>query len=230
MINQIVEPSTRRTAREAGIWYALLAVFSVFGIMYADSRLYVAGDAAATAGKILADEWLFRLGIASNLAGQVSFLFAGLAFYRLFAAVDRGLARMLAALVVASVPIAFLNILNKFAPLILLGDSAFAKAFAPAQLQALALLFLELEKQGMLVVGIFWGLWLLPLGLLVYKSGFFPKVLGVLLVVNCAAYLLDAFLAILVPGVRAFVSPVTGALLAIGEIPFLLWLLIRGAR
>jgi hypothetical protein len=230
MSNVVVEASPRRSARVAGIWYAILTVLTIFGIVFADSRFYVPGDAAATAGRILADDLLFRLGIASNLAGQACQIFVGLAFYRLFKAVDKGQARTMLALVVAMVPIAFLNMLNKFAPLILLGNSAFLKAFEPAQLQALAMLFIELQKYGTVIVGVFWGLWLLPLGLLVFKSGYFPKILGVLLVINFAGYLLDCFMALLFPGVRAIVSPILITLQAIGEVPFLLWLLIRGAR
>lgn len=222
--------SPRRDARVAGAWYAVLTVLTVFGILYADSRFYVAGDAAATAGRILADPWMFRLGIASNLAGQACQLFVGLAFYRLFERVDEEQARTLLALVVAMVPIAFLNMLNKFAPLILLGDSPFTKAFEPTQLQALAMLFIELQKYGTLIVGVFWGLWLLPLGLLVFKSGYFPKVLGVLLVINFASYMVDCLLVLLFPSVRVLVLPILMMLMAVGEVPFLLWLLIRGAR
>jgi hypothetical protein len=114
----IAESSLRKDARVAGILYALLAAFSVFGIMYADSRFSVAGDAVAMAARIRADEFLFRLGIASALAGQVCQLFLGLAFYRLFRSVNKDQARWLLALVIAMVPVAFLNMLNKFAPTI----------------------------------------------------------------------------------------------------------------
>jgi len=230
MSNQAIAMSPRREARIAGMWYAVLTVFTVFGMLYVDARLYVPGDAAATASRIMADQWVYRLGIASSLAGQVCQVFVGLAFYRLFKSVDKGQARALLALVVAMVPVAFLNMLSKFAPLILLGDSAYMKAFEPGQLQALSMLFIELQRYGVLITGVFWGLWLLPLGLLVYKSGLFPRVLGILLIVNCSAYLLDFLLAIIWPGVRASVAPVLNALCAVGEVPLLFWLLIRGAR
>jgi hypothetical protein len=98
MSNQAIAMSPRRDARIAGMWYAILAALSVFGMLFVDARLYVPGDAAATASRILADQWVYRLGIASTLAGQVCQVFVGLAFYRLF--------------------------------LILLGDSAYMKAFA----------------------------------------------------------------------------------------------------
>ncbi|MGO9309615.1 MAG: DUF4386 domain-containing protein [Spirochaetia bacterium] len=222
--------SPRREARIAGAWYAALAVLSAFGILFVDARLYVPGDAAATAGRILADEWVYRLGISSTLLSQVAQVLVGLSFYRLFKSVDKGLVRTMLALVIAMVPVAFLNMLNKFAPLMLLGDPAYLKAFTPGQLQALAVLFIELQRYGTLIVEVFWGLWLLPLGLLVYKSGLFPRVLGVLLIVNCAAYLVDFLLAVMWPGVRTAAAPVINALSAVGEIPFLLWLLIRGSR
>ena len=226
---QIVERSPRALARIAGLWYLLLAVCAYF-TFFVDSTLYVSGDAVATAAKILARTSLFRLGIVSDLVGEAGFLFSGLAFYRLFASVDGHQARTLLAVVVASVPIAFLVTLNKFAPIILLGDAGFLKAFEPAQLQALAMLFIELQKYGILIVSVFWGLWLLPLGILAYKSGFFPRIFGVLLIVNFASYMVNEFLAFLFPEAKQLIAPVMTVLLAIGEIPFLFWLLIRGAR
>ena len=230
MSNQIVERSPRASARIAGLWFLLLAVCSFFTVLFVDSNIYVSGDAVATAAKILDHTWLFRLGIVSDLVGEAGFLFAGLAFYRLFASVDRHQARTLLALVIASVPIAFLVTLNKFAPIILLGDAGFLKAFEPDQLQTLAMLFIELHKYGILIVSVFWGLWLLPLGILAYKSGFFPKIFGILLIVNFASYMVNEFLAFLFPEAQLLIAPVMNVLLAIGEIPFLFWLLIRGAR
>jgi len=108
MMNRNADPSPSGSARVAGAWYALLTVFSIFGIVYADSRFYVAGDAATTMGRILSDEGLFRLGIASNLAGQVCQVFLGLALFRLFEPVDRDRARTVLGLAVAMVPVAFL--------------------------------------------------------------------------------------------------------------------------
>ncbi len=207
----------------------LLFVFSMFGIMYVDSRFYVPGDAAATAGKILADGLLFRLGIVSNLIGQACQIFVGLALYRLFQSVDKDQARALLALVVAMVPVAFLNMLNKFAPLILLGDPGLLKAFDPAQLQALAMLFVELQRYGTLIAGVFWGLWLIPLGLLVFKSGYFPKVLGILLLIGCAGFIVDSLTAFILPSASSIMTPI-GNVLSMGELTFILWFVIKGVR
>jgi hypothetical protein len=173
---------------------------------------------------------LFRLGIVSNLVGQVCFVFLGLAFYDLFKSTDKSRARTLLALVTASVPIAFLSMLNKLAPLVLLKDPGFLKAFEPAQLQALAMLFLELHKYGSLLAGIFWGLWLFPLGLLVFESGYFPRFLGVLLFAGFAGYLGESLAAFLFPSAGKVVSPIFNMLMIIGEVPFMLWLIIFGAR
>ena len=137
---------------------------------------------------------------------------------------------MLLALVVAAVPVAFLGLLTKFVPLLLWANPVFAQVFEPAQLQALSLLSIQLAQHSILMVGIFWGLWLLPLGILVWKSGFLPRVLGILLVINCAAYVVDSLLAVILPETRTALGPVMTMLQIIGEVPLLLWLLIRGAK
>ncbi len=229
MMNHTLDISVRKSADSARIWYVLLMVFSVFGIILADSRFYAPGDAAATVGKILAEERLFRLGIAGFMVGQVCFIFVGLALFGLFKSTDKNQARSMLALVIASVPIAFLNILGKFAPLILMGDRPFLNAFEPAQLQALAMLFIELQRIGALIAEVFWGLWLFPLGILVIKSGYFPKFLGVFLLIGGAGYVAGSFTAFVFPGVSPAVSPIANAL-CMGELPFVLWIIILGVR
>jgi len=221
--------SPNHTSRIAGFWYLGLAVFASVGMLLADARFVVPGDAAATAAAIRGDGLLYRLGIASALVGQGCFVFVGLAFGRLFRPVDESLARALVTLVVVAVPIAFLNEVFRFAPVVLLGEPSLP-GFEPAQLQALALFFLKLHEEGILIVSVFWGLWLLPLGILTWKSGFFPRVFGALLLVNGVSYVVDSFVGLVVPDVHRAIAPVMGVLLAIGEIPFLLWLLVRGAR
>ena len=225
-----IENSPLRASRIAAFWYLGLAVFGAYGILGANAHFLVPGDAVATAALIRADGLLFRIGIASNLVAQVCFLFAGLAFYRLFVTVNKPVALTLVALVVAAVPIDFLNTVFRFAPLVLLGDTPYLRVFDPGQLQALALFFLKLQDYGTDIVGIFWGLWLFPLGLLTWQSKFLPKVLGALLVVNGLTYVVDSLLIMVFPDVHVLFLPVTTVLQIIGEIPFLLWLLVRGAR
>lgn len=218
-----------KASRVAGFWYLALAVFGGFGIAWADAHFLVAGNAAATAALVRSEDLFFRLGIYSNLIGQACFVMVGLGFYRLFKPVNANQARILAALVIAAVPIAFLNMVFKFGALLLVDPSMFA-AIPVAEKDALVLWLLEVQKYGTQIASVFWGLWLLPLGVLTWQSGWFPKVLGVLLLVNGAAYVLDSALVMTLPTVHSAAGPVLAALLPIGEIPFLLWVLIRGAR
>jgi hypothetical protein len=230
MENSVDRTSPRIPAQFAGVWYIIFLAFGAFEMLVADARFSVPGNAAETAARIVADGWLFRLGIVSGLAGQVCFVFLGLAFYKLFRPVGKDMARTLLCLVIASVPIAFLNMLNKLAPLLLLGGSDFLKVFPAGQLQALAMMFIELQKYGTVIAGVFWGLWLLPLGTLVFRSGWFPRVFGILLLAGGACYLLDSLLAFVLPDLRESISPILNGLLTIGEVPFILWLLVRGPR
>lgn len=218
-----------RASRIAGFWYLALAVFGAFGIAFADARFLIPGDSAATAAVLRAEELLFRLGIYGSLVGQACFVMVGLAFYRLFESVNRNQARILLAMVVSAVPIAFLNTVFKFGALLLVDPSAF-HSIPMAEREALALWMLEMQKYGTQIASVFWGLWLLPLGVLTWQSGWLPKVLGALLLVNGGAYLLDSAMAMTVPRMHTFVAPYLSVLLPIGEIPFLLWILIRGAR
>ena len=215
-----------KTARVAGLLYLIMALCSAFGMIYVDSKIYVAGDAAATAGNIQAFAGLIRLGFVSSLVAQISFLFLVYVLYKLLKSVDIDLARIMVVLVVASVPLTCLNLLNQLAPLILLNGAGYASAFDPAQLHALAMMFLDLHKQGIFIAQIFWGLWLFPLGILVFRSGFIPKVLGILLVIAGIGYLVDSLSFFLVPNLGISVSSVT----FIGELLFLLWLLIKGVN
>ena len=176
--------SLKKTARVAGILYIIMDVFMIFGGMYVDSKIYVPGDAVATVGNILASEWLFRLGFVSSLAGLILQLFLVHVLYELFTSVDKGQARLMVIFIVAGVSVAFLCALFQFAPILLLSGTGHLSAFNLAQLQMLSMVFLDLYNHGYQIAEIFWGLWLIPLGLLVYKSRFVPKVLGVLLIVG----------------------------------------------
>ncbi|OHD54580.1 MAG: hypothetical protein A2Y33_03500 [Spirochaetes bacterium GWF1_51_8] len=218
--------SNKKIARTAGILYLVVAVFSAFSMMYVDPKFFVPGDAATTVSNILASEWLFRLGFVSNLVAQVVFLFLVYTFYNLFKSVDKDTARLMVILVVASVPIAFLNMLNQFAPILLLSGSAYLSAFQPVQLQAMAMFFLEMQKAGILIVGVFWGIWLFPLGILVVKSGFIPKWIGIFVLIAGAGYVVDSLGKFLFSNFNIVISMFT----FIGEILLILWLLIIGVK
>jgi hypothetical protein len=172
----------------------------------------------------MASEWLFRSGTVSHLIGQIILIFLVLALYRLLKPVNREHAVLMVVLALLAVPIAFLNESNHLAALRLLAN-ADDGAFTASQLQAQAMLFLDMRQNGILVAQVFWGLWLLPLGLLVFRSGFLPKLIGVLLVVAGAAYVIDSGTQLMFPG-HATISQFT----FVGEVLLPLWLLIKGVN
>lgn len=230
MTNNIKDISTKKTARIAGVLYFLFLILGVFSFFYVPSKIFVEGNAFETAKNIITNESLFRLGIASNIIGQIIFVFLVLVLYQLFKEVNKTYARLMVALVIASVPITFLVILNQITSLMLLGGADFLKVFDLNQLQALSLLFFNVYNAGIIIVGIFWGLWLYPFGYLAYKSGFIPKVIGVFLMIGCFVYLIDSFSFLLLPDYRDVISGFLALPMSIGEISMIGWLLIKGVK
>jgi hypothetical protein len=216
--------SINRTARLAGGLYLALAPFSFFGIIYVPSVLVVPEDAATTARNIMASEWLFRSAIVSNLIAMILFILLVLVLYRLLTHVNEDQAALMVALVLVSIPLAFLNEVNHLATLRVL-SSAHDGAFTSTQLQAQAMLFLHMHDSGLLLAQVFWGLWLLPLGLLVFRSGFLPRLLGILLIIGGAGYVIDSGTQLLFSGL-----PTISQFTFWGELLFALWLLIKGVN
>lgn len=220
--------STKKQARVAGLIYLLTSIPGAFCLIYIPSRFMVSGDAAATANKIAASESLFRFGILSELAGFIGFIFVARALYRLFAGVNKANASLMVTLIVVSIPISLLNVLNETAALKLIHGGAFLSVFDKSQLNALAMLFLRLHFDGLMVAQIFWGLWLIPFGILVYKSGFLPRILGILLIIACFGYLANSLIGFGV-ALPIVITQVVGQL-TICELPVIFWLLIMGAK
>jgi|SRR5437899_2308934 len=221
---------TRKAARVAGFLYLLMGITAPVGLLYVPGALIVPGDATATADRIRASEWLLRIGIASELFHQTIAIFLVLALYRLFKAISETLAWQVVILgALVSVPIVFLNVLNEIAALMLVSGASFLSVFEKPRLDALAYLFLRLHSRGLNVAEIFWGLWLFPFGILVMRSGFIPRVLGVLLIVAGFAYLADSSTALLLPRYAHLVGQVT-LVFGAGELPMMFWLLIWGAK
>lgn len=222
--------STKKQARVAGLLYLVIGVTAPIGLEYVPSTLFVPGDAAATASRIRASESLLRIGIASELFHQIICVFLVLALYRLFKAVNERQATLVVILgALVSVPIMFLNVLNEIAALVLVSGADFLSVFDKRQLDALALLFIRLHGQGINVVSIFWGLWLFPFGMLVIRSRFIPRLLGVLMIIAGIGYLASAFTSILLPRYAHLVGQFA-FVLELGEVPIIFWLLIWGAR
>jgi len=222
--------SIRKQARTAGLLYLLMGLIAPIGLVIVPKALIVSGDAAATAEKVRASQWLLRLGVASDLVHQALAVFLVLMLYRLFKPVSELLAQQLLILgALVSVPIVFLNTVNEMAALTLARGPAFLSVFDRAQADALAYLFIRLHSLGINVASIFWGLWLIPFGLLVVRSGWFPRVLGWVLMLAGTAYVVDAFVTILLPKLAPYVDG-PAMLLEVGELPIILWLAIKGAR
>lgn len=221
--------TTRNPGRVAGLLYLLLVILGPLRLMYIPSKLFVSGDAAATAHNIAAHELLFRLGILGDLACGVVLIFLTLALYRLFEGVSRTLAALVVLLGgVLPATIDFVNTVNDGGALMLIKGADFLSTFDEPQRQTLALLFLRLHHQIVVGAEILWGLWLFPLGMLTYRSGFMPRFIGVWLIVNGAAYVVISLTGLLLPQYETKVfNSAFPALL--GEIAFMLWLVIRGA-
>jgi len=221
--------SASKTGRAAGLLYLLMGIPAAFGLMYVPGRVIVRGDAAATVTNILASQTLFRLGIVSALIAAIFLLFLALALYRLFEGVDRRYAALMVLLVLIQVPMAFLNEVSSLAALVLARGADFLSVFEKPQRDALAMLFVNLHGNGLIVSEIFWGLWLFPFGLLAYRSGFIPRILGGFLIVNGFAYLAISFTGLLLPQFYSAVFRIAFPAL-LGEMAIMLWLLIMGAN
>jgi Domain of unknown function (DUF4386) len=221
--------STKKTARIAGTLYLVNGLTGFFGIVYVPSRLVVSGNMAATAQNILASERLFRLGIASELICAVEFIFLLWVLYRLLGGVNRTHASLMLILGLAFVPLMCLNVLNEIAALALLRGGDFLSALGQPQREAMAMLFLDMHRYGY-VIGWIFGPWLFFFGLLVFKSGFLPRIIGVLLIAACFGYLADSLTPLLLPSYASLVGRIANIPLTLGEPAIILWLLIRGAK
>jgi hypothetical protein len=221
--------STTNPGRSAGLLYLLGSIPGFFALLYVPGKLMVHGDPTATAHNIAASQTLFRLSIFADLAGQTIFIFVALALYHLLKGVNGRHAMLMLVLLLVSIPIAFLNELNSVAAVTLARGADFLSVFDEPQRVALMRLFLSLRGAGFDVAGIFWGLWLFPLGLLVYRSGFIPRILGVLLMVGCFAYLANSFTSLVLPQYESAVSRWMNPIQLV-EMLFMLWLLIMGAE
>ena len=221
--------SAHNPGRFAGLLYVLFSIPGFFAMVYVPGKLIVHGNAAATASNIAVHETLFRLGIAGQLICQVGFIFVALALYDLLKGVNLRHASLWVILVVVAIPIAFLNELNSIAALVLVRGADFLSLFEKPQREALAMLFLNLRSEGIGVVEMCWGLGFFPLGLLVYRSRFLPRFLGVWLTIDGFAYVILSLTSVLSPQyygkVFTYAQPAF-----FGEVAFMLWLVIRGAR
>jgi hypothetical protein len=217
-----------KTARFAGAAYLLNIITGIFA-QVVRSTLIVPGEAEATAGKIMASELLFRFGVVSDLIMVTAYLLMGFFFYVLLKPVNKNIALLMLLLNLAGVPMLGLNLLNQFATLLLMSGAGYLSVLGAAQAHALGLFFFNLHEYGYTMTAISFGAYLFPLGYLVFKSGYFPKTLGVLLMLACFGQLLPVFQLFLVPNLEVITYPGL-AIAVIAEFSFAFWLLIKGAK
>jgi hypothetical protein len=217
----------KRRARIAGLWYLLMALGTAFGMGYVDPLLRAPSDGAATAHAIQSSEALFLAGCASTSLGLVAMLFLANALFELFVDVDRSWARLLVIFVVVGVTIALLNMANLLVGFRLAHGDGLPLAFDHAQRTGLMMTFLRAHRYGAAVATFFWGLWLFPFGLLILRSGFAPRVLGILMAAGCFPYLAHSAALLFFPDLA--VSTARGLLLpTVGEVGTIAWLLVKG--
>jgi len=221
--------TNKKTARMAGFLYFIYLVVSIFADVIGRSKLIVLGDAATTAKNIMSSAWQFRIGFVGDLVAAVLFLLTAWALYVLLKPVNRNLALLFLLLNLGGVAIQCFSDLFLLASQLLLSGADYLKVFQADQLQALAMLFLYLYKNGFMIAQIFYGAWLFPLGYLVFKSGFLPRILGIVLMVHCVGWLMTFLQFFLFPGFDA-ITYVSYPLGFIAEFGLTLWLLIMGAK
>jgi hypothetical protein len=216
--------------RLAGGFWLLNAVATFFSLGYVRPKLMVAGDAAATAANIVALEPMFRAAIASNLLSHVFLLLLALTLYHLFREAHRPLARVLLASMVIAVAIAVTNTLNTLGALAMTGQAQYLQAFTAEQRNAMTMVFLRLNNSGQALLELFWAPFYIAFGLLVIKSRYLPRTLGVLLIAMGFGFLINTLTKILSPGVySAQFTQLAMFLGALGGVPTMFWLLIKGA-
>jgi len=219
----------KKAGRIAGTVYLAMVLIAPFSMIYVPEKLVVHGNAVATADNILAHETLFRVSIVGELIGHVIFICLGFALFRLLSGVHQGWAGTMVAFVLVSAVIGFLDTLNKLAALVLFSGADFLSVFDKRQLDALGYFFLRLNSHGTFINEIFWGLWLFPFGLLVYRSGFLPRFIGVWLIISCFSWVALSVTALLFPTYYDAAFRYSQPLL-FSELAMMLYLLVKGAK
>lgn len=226
-----MKTSINKTARFAGLLYLILVISGIVNLLYIPSQLIVRGNASITLENIKNSELLFRYGIVSGIITFLTFIILPLVLYKLLNKINKNHATLMVIFALISVPISFVNILKKFSILTLISEKAYLQGINTIELQTQVMLHLDYYNNGNQIAQIFWGLWLLPFGYLVYKSNFLPKILGVFLMLGCFGYLIEFFAQFLIPAYNnSIVQTIVGIPSPIGEIGICLWLLIMGTN
>lgn len=222
--------SKKRTARLAGFLYLILIICGSYAELFVRASVRVPGDTAATAQNILNGPGLYRIGFVSDMIMVLTYFLLPLVLYQLLGSVNRKHAVLMAASALMGVSVISMNMLNHLAPLLILNATEYLNAFTAEQLNGLAYLFLDFHHFGYRIAQLFFGLWLLPFGYLVYRSGFIPKVLGIFLMIAFGSFMIDFFLFFLLEYYPAKTSGLVTLPTVIGEFSICLYLLIFGIK
>ncbi len=223
--------SLKKTARIVFLFWALYAVPAIFSLQYVRPKLIVFVDAVATVNNIMAHEFLFRMGIVSHLVAQIFLLLFGMTVVRLFRGVNKTWETIFWTSILMTVAITVVNTLNYVAPLVILSKADYLNVFQQEQLHAIVMIFLRLSNFGQALYEIFWGLYLFAFGLLIIKSRFIPRILGMLMIVGSIGFPINTFTKLLVPEFYpAIFTQMTMLFSGIGVVPTLFWILIMGAK
>lgn len=218
----------KKTARLAGWLYFALALTGMYGILYVPSELIISGNPALTAENIMNNELLFRSGIIAQLVCQTLFVYLVLTLYQLLKKVNKSYAIQMVALVIVSIPIAFTIMVFQIASPVLLNGADYLNVFSTDQLQTMATVLFKLYGQGVYVAQIFWGLWMIPFGLLVYHSKFMPRIIGAFLVLGGLGYVIASLRVLLVPTWPYLLDEIVTIPSAIGEFSVMFYMIIKG--
>ncbi|HYM97557.1 MAG TPA: DUF4386 domain-containing protein [Candidatus Sulfotelmatobacter sp.] len=222
--------SRKGVARIAGVLYLLNGILGGFALLFVYAKVYVPGDAATTTRNLIANAGLVRLGVVADLVQATIWVFLALALYRLLKPVSKSAASTMVVLVAIGAGIVMLNEVFGFESVRVATGGVNLASLSTAGSNAVALLLLDAQHYGILIAQIFFGLWLVPLGYLAYKSGWFPKALGVALIVGGACYLIDTFAAFLVPDLGKAIHSYITIPSAIAEIWMLGYMLAIGVK
>jgi hypothetical protein len=225
-----MEPS-KKTARIAGILYLIVVITGIVSLGYIPKQLIVWEDKVATFNNILKNENLFRFGIFSSVICYLAFIFLPLVLRELIKTVNQFVANVMAVSVLVSIPISFFNLYNKYLILDIIHKESYLKMYSEYQLQSLVMFHLNQYEYGIFISTFFWGLWLFPFGYLVYKSGFIPKIFGILLMLGCFGYIVNFSGNTLFADYQEWgISKIIGKIPSVAEIGICFWLLVFGIK
>ncbi|MET3037474.1 DUF4386 domain-containing protein [Chryseobacterium sp. NRRL B-14859] len=223
--------SCNKTVRWAGFLYLVVIMTGFFSLMYVPSRLIVGQNPELTFQHISSSALLFRLSIAGSMLCYIAFMLLPMVLYQLLKSVNETYAKLMVIFALVSIPISFINLQSKFSVLTLVEGAEYLKVFDEKYLQAQVMLLLNDYNKGILIAQVFWGMWLFPLGYLVYKSGFLPKILGVFLIAGCFGYISNVLGRTLISNFSEYeISGYITLPATIGEVGICLWLLVMGVK